>query len=161
MGDLGTGALRGRRRWGVRTPRACQAGVTDPGVITGQFRLEDWTMMKAFLSAALTSNAVIAALHASPHKGNVQTPGCTSAYGSGLASAAIGGLILGAGMCVCAACPGTVYSQIGAGYAVAPVTIAGGLCGVLMYAYLLHDRLDKLRLVWQLKRPFLDQVPLL
>ena len=105
-----------------------KARVLDPSVLVSQFRLENFTMLKMFLSAVITGLVVISAL-----------------YGFGLASlhpkslilgqAIVGGLLLGAGIVVAGACPGTALGQIGAGYKDAWATVAGGVLGALAYGY--------------------------
>jgi uncharacterized membrane protein YedE/YeeE len=47
----------------------------------------------------------------------------------------VGGLILGMGIALAGACPGTVMAQIGAGYRDAIVTLIGGLAGAVAYSY--------------------------
>jgi hypothetical protein len=47
----------------------------------------------------------------------------------------IGGLILGAGIALAGACPGTVMAQVGAGYRDAIFTLVGGLGGAVAYSY--------------------------
>jgi len=48
----------------------------------------------------------------------------------------IGGSLLGAGVALAGACPGTTLAQIGAGYRDALFTFIGGLCGAVTFAYL-------------------------
>lgn len=100
--------------------------VYKPDVLIGQFLFKDFTMIKVFVSAIITSMILIllmtnlgwATLHIKP-----------TVY---LANA-LGGLILGGGIAIAGACPGTVYAQIGAGYRDAPLVFLGGLVGVLFY----------------------------
>ena len=47
----------------------------------------------------------------------------------------IGGLILGAGIALAGACPGTTLAQIGAGYRDAIFIMLGGIAGALAYGY--------------------------
>ena len=46
----------------------------------------------------------------------------------------VGACLLGAGLSLCASCPGTVYSQLGAGSISAWAIVAGGLCGAAVYS---------------------------
>jgi uncharacterized protein len=46
-----------------------------------------------------------------------------------------GGLILGVGIALAGACPGTTLAQIGAGYRDALFTLVGGLCGAVAFSY--------------------------
>lgn len=48
----------------------------------------------------------------------------------------IGGLILGVGIALAGACPGTTLAQIGAGYGDAWFILLGGIAGALSYGYL-------------------------
>ena len=48
----------------------------------------------------------------------------------------IGGLLLGAGIALAGACPGTVAAQVGVGYKDAWFTLAGGLVGAVAFTYL-------------------------
>ena len=45
-------------------------------------------------------------------------------------------IILGAGIAIAGACPGTALAQIGAGYRDALFTVAGGIAGAIAYGYL-------------------------
>jgi hypothetical protein len=47
----------------------------------------------------------------------------------------VGGFILGIGIALAGACPGTVLAQVGAGYRDALFTVAGGLAGAVTYSY--------------------------
>lgn len=103
--------------------------VFEPGVIVGQMQLRNFTMLKIFLSAVATGLIVLAALHGADliklH------PKATL-----LAADVVGGLLLGAGIALAGACPGTVFAQIGAGYRDARLTLFGGLAGALAFVYL-------------------------
>ena len=46
----------------------------------------------------------------------------------------VGAGLLGAGLSLCASCPGTVYSQLGAGSITAWAILGGGLCGAAVYS---------------------------
>jgi hypothetical protein len=47
----------------------------------------------------------------------------------------VGGLILGAGIALAGACPGTTLAQIGVGYRDAIFTLLGGLAGAVAFSY--------------------------
>jgi hypothetical protein len=83
--------------------------VFEPGVIVGQMQLRNFIMLKVFLTAVAT--------------------------GALYAADTVGGLILGAGIALAGACPGTVLAQIGAGYRDALFTVVGGLAGAVAYSY--------------------------
>jgi uncharacterized membrane protein YedE/YeeE len=103
--------------------------VFEPGVIVGQMQLRNFIMLKVFLAAVVTGLIVLAVLN--------------GVYGVKLSlkpllfrADIIGGLILGAGITLAGACPGTTLAQIGAGYRDAWFVLLGGLAGALFYGYL-------------------------
>lgn len=103
--------------------------VFEPGMIVGQMQLRNFIMLKIFLTAVITGLIVLAALHG---VGIIQLSPKATVYGADIA----GGLILGAGITLAGACPGTVLAQIGAGYRDAWATLVGGLLGALVFGYL-------------------------
>lgn len=104
--------------------------VFEPGMILGQMRLQNFTMVKVFVSAIVTGLIVLAVLHGFE---------LVTLHPKALSVAAqiVGGGLIGVGMVVAGACPGTVFAQIGAGYKDAWVILAGGLLGALVYGYAL------------------------
>ncbi len=104
--------------------------VFEPGMILGQMRLQNFTMVKVFVSAIVTGLIVLASLHGL---------GLVALHPKALSVGAqiIGGGLIGIGMVVAGACPGTVFAQIGAGYKDAWMILAGGLFGALAYGYML------------------------
>lgn len=103
--------------------------VFEPGVILGQFQLNNFVMLKVFLTATATGLIALAVMNGLD---------IVSLHPKGLNWQAnlVGGLILGVGIALAGACPGTVLAQIGAGYRDAWFTIAGGLAGAMTYGYL-------------------------
>jgi uncharacterized protein len=102
--------------------------IFEPGVIVGQMQLSNFIMLKVFLTAVATGAVVLAALNGF---GFVKLMPKGALYYADVA----GGLILGAGIALAGACPGTVWAQIGAGYRDAIFTLAGGLAGAVAYSY--------------------------
>ena len=96
--------------------------VFEPGAIISQMQLRTFLMLKIFLTAVATGLVVLAVLN-----GIVGV----KIYPKALVWQAdiVGGLLLGAGITVAGACPGTVFAQIGAGYKDAWFTVAGGTAG--------------------------------
>lgn len=102
--------------------------VFEPGVIVGQMQLRNFLMLKVFLSAVITGLVVLAVmngvfgvpLHIKPLVWQADI---------------IGGLVLGVGIAIAGACPGTTLAQIGAGYRDAWFTLAGGIAGATAYGY--------------------------
>lgn len=103
--------------------------VFEPGVIVGQMQLRNFTMLKVFLSAVATGLVVLAALNGF---GVIKLAPKATLYAADI----VGGLILGAGITLAGACPGTVLAQVGAGYRDAWATLAGGICGAMAFGYL-------------------------
>jgi hypothetical protein len=102
--------------------------VFEPGVIVGQMQLRNFIMLKVFLTAVATGAVVLAVLNGF---GFVKLQPKAALY----AADVIGGLLLGAGITLAGACPGTTLAQIGAGYRDAIVTLIGGLAGAVAYSY--------------------------
>ena len=102
--------------------------VFEPGVIVGQMQLRNFIMLKVFLTAVATGAVALAVMHGF---GLIKLAPKAALYAADI----IGGLILGAGIALAGACPGTVLAQIGAGYRDAIVTLIGGLGGAVAYSY--------------------------
>jgi uncharacterized membrane protein YedE/YeeE len=102
--------------------------VFEPGIIVGQMQLRNYVMLKVFLAAVVTGLVVLAVLN--------------GVFGIKLSlkpllwkADIIGGVILGAGIVLSGACPGTSLAQAGAGYRDALFVIAGGIAGAMAYGY--------------------------
>ena len=102
--------------------------VFEPGIIVGQMQLRNFVMLKVFLTAVATGAVVLAVLNG---LGYVKLQPKAAAY----AADVIGGLLLGAGISLSGACPGTTLAQIGAGYRDALFTLVGGLFGAVAFSY--------------------------
>jgi len=102
--------------------------VFEPGMIVGQMQLSNFIMLKVFLTAVATGAVVLAALHGF---------GLVKLHPKGALFAAdiVGGLLLGAGIALAGACPGTVLAQVGSGYRDALFTVAGGIAGAVAFGY--------------------------
>ena len=98
--------------------------VFEPGVIVGQMQLRSFLMLKVFLAAVITGLIVLAVMNG---LFEVQLNLKPLLYKADI----IGGLILGVGIALAGACPGTALAQIGAGYRDAWFIVLGGLCGAL------------------------------
>lgn len=103
--------------------------VFEPGAIVSQMQLRTFLMMKIFLTAVITGLLVLAVLNGlfgvKMHPKGLVWP-----------ADIIGGLLLGAGISLAGACPGTVFAQMGVGYRDAFITFAGGVLGALVFGYL-------------------------
>lgn len=102
--------------------------VFEPGVIVGQMQLRSFTMLKMFVAAVITGLVVLAALNGI---WGVKLHPKAAEFGANVA----GGSLLGIGIVLAGACPGTVFAQIGAGYRDAWFTLAGGLAGAVAFGY--------------------------
>lgn len=102
--------------------------VFEPGMIVGQMQLRNWIMLKVFLAAVATGAVVLAFLHGF---GFVKLQPKAALYAADI----VGGLILGAGIALAGACPGTTLAQIGVGYRDAIFTLLGGLAGAVAFTY--------------------------
>ena len=103
--------------------------VFEPGVIVGQMQLRNFLMLKIFLAAVITGLVVLAAL-------NGMFGVKLSLKPLLLQADLIGGLVLGIGIALAGACPGTSLAQIGAGYRDAWFVVLGGVAGAMSYGYL-------------------------
>ncbi|MBL8805547.1 MAG: YeeE/YedE family protein [Rhodospirillales bacterium] len=103
--------------------------VFEPGVILGQMRLANFTMLKVFLTAVITGLVVLSVLHGA---GLVKLAPKATLFTADI----VGGLLLGAGIALAGACPGTVFAQLGAGYRDARYTFLGALAGAATFIYL-------------------------
>lgn len=102
--------------------------VFEPGIIVGQMQLRNFIMLKVFLAAVATGAVVLAVLNGF---GFVKLQPKAALY----AADVVGGVILGVGIALAGACPGTTLAQIGVGYRDALFTLAGGLCGAVAFSY--------------------------
>jgi uncharacterized membrane protein YedE/YeeE len=102
--------------------------VFEPGVIVGQMQLRNFLMLKIFLAAVITGLIVLAVMNG---VFGVKLSLKPLLYKADI----IGGLILGAGIALAGACPGTTMAQIGAGYRDALFVLFGGIAGALTYGY--------------------------
>ena len=101
--------------------------VIDPETIIGQFQFKKFIMLKVFLTAIATGLVVFALFF---WLGFDRLSWKATIIGSDV----IGGLLLGVGVALAGACPGTVFAQIGAGYKDAFATLCGAIVGALVYA---------------------------
>lgn len=103
--------------------RVCEAGV-----IVCQMQMSRHAMLKMFLTAVATGLIVLSFMVGFGFA--KLSPKATL-----FAADIVGGAILGIGIVVAGACPGTVLAQIGTGYKDAIFTFVGGLFGALAFTY--------------------------
>jgi hypothetical protein len=124
--------------------------VFEPGTIISQMQLRTFLMLKIFLSAVITGLVVLAVLNG---VWGVKMYPKTLVWQADI----VGGLLLGAGISIAGACPGTVFAQIGAGYRDAWFTVAGGIFGAMAFGYL-EPALRPILLSGGPGKPTFDQV---
>lgn len=103
--------------------------VFEPGIIVGQFQMRTFTMLKVMLTAIITGMLFLAL---ATTMGWVALGPKAAVYGATI----LGGSIMGAGIALAGACPGTILAQIGAGYKDAWMTLVGALAGGIAYGYM-------------------------
>jgi uncharacterized protein len=110
--------------------------VFEPVALLRQFQLRNFLMVKVFFSAIATSMITITTLkHLAPDFAFDLTPLYPLAN-------ICGGLLLGTGVALTGACPGTVIAQVGAGYRDARFTLLGGLLGATTYVFVKDTLID-------------------
>jgi len=102
--------------------------VFEPGVIVGQMQFRTFTMLKMFLTATATGLVILAVLNGV--YGVALHPKATHFMAN-----AAGGALLGIGITLAGACPGTLLAQIGAGYKDAWFALLGALAGAIAFGY--------------------------
>jgi len=102
--------------------------VFEPGIIVEQMQMRNFIMLKVFLTAVATGAMVLAILNGF---GYVKLQPKAALYAADI----VGGLLLGAGITLAGACPGTTLAQVGAGYRDALFTLIGGLFGAIAFSY--------------------------
>jgi hypothetical protein len=112
-----------------------KGGVTKYDVIVGQLLLEDFTVVKVMLSAAVTG---MIGIYLMKTLGWVQLHPKPGSAGMNI----IGGLIFGTGFAVLGYCPGTIAGAVGNGYLDA---LIGGLIGIIIGAGLFASLYPKVR----------------
>ena len=128
MSSVAIGILSGGLMGAVFGFALEKSRVFEPGIIVGQMQLRNWIMLRVFLSAVATGAVVLAVLHGF---GFVKLQPKAALYAADI----VGGLILGAGIALAGACPGTTLAQIGVGYRDGIFTLLGGLAGAVAFSY--------------------------
>ncbi|KAJ3187915.1 hypothetical protein HDU85_006308 [Gaertneriomyces sp. JEL0708] len=114
-----------------------KAKVHLPATIVKQMLVRDFTMMEMFLSAAAGGVLVMSFLESLGYF--KRAPKTSVGIGkSKYAGNLLGGIILGAGMGLGGACPGTVLAQVGAGVVNAPWALFGAVGAAVTYGYVLR-----------------------
>jgi len=111
-------------------------------VIRDQFNFTDWTLLKVFTTAILTSILVMTGMN-QYQKTRSSVVSVAEEYNQaqiGLISSAVGGFLVGIGAAICGTCPSLSWVQLGAGSPTTLATIAGGIAGALLFG-IQHERI--------------------
>ncbi|KAI9872174.1 MAG: hypothetical protein M1830_002000, partial [Pleopsidium flavum] len=109
------------------------SGVYLPSVIVSQMQLSDFHMLKVFLGASASSALIMATFErlgiftSCPR--NPSSLNWFSNYDANI----LGGLMIGAGMTLTGACPGTVLVQLSTGIRSGFFVLIGGILGGILY----------------------------
>ncbi|KAM4060398.1 sulfur transport domain-containing protein [Hirsutella rhossiliensis] len=105
------------------------AGFHDPSLVVAQMKFQDWHMARVFM-AATASSAVIYAI--AEKLGYIKLPpkssspmGLFGRYDGNF----LGGALLGAGVALSGACPGSLYTQLATGLRSGFYTLGGAVAG--------------------------------
>ena len=112
-----------------------QGGVTKYDVITNQLLLQDFTVLKIMISAAITGMIGVYFLNQIGWARLHPKPGS-------IGSSVIGGLIFGVGFGILGYCPGTIAGAVGNGYLDA---LVGGLAGIIIGSGIFANLYPKLQ----------------
>lgn len=107
-----------------------RAGFGSPGKLTGQFRLNDWSVLKVMFTAIVVAAAGIWALRA----GGLLAEEGLFVPPSLLVASALGGALVGAGFAIGGYCPGTSVVGLSSGRVDALVFVVGLLIGTFVFA---------------------------
>lgn len=110
------------------------SGVYQPSVILGQLSLENWHMIQSFLTATATSSILVTiaqSLNYATFKPRSFSPiGFFARFDGNI----IGGMLLGHGLALAGACPGTVLAQVALGIRSGYYALAGAAAGGIVYS---------------------------
>jgi uncharacterized protein len=125
--------------------------VCEGGVIVCQMQMSRHTMLKMFLSAVATGLIVLSIMVGF---GIAKLSPKATLFAADI----VGGAVLGVGIVIAGACPGTVLAQIGTGYKDAIFTFIGGLFGALAFTYMEPNILKPVLTTGSYGKLTLDQV---
>ncbi|RYO11817.1 hypothetical protein AA0111_g12702 [Alternaria arborescens] len=112
------------------------SGVYSPSVIISQMQLANFHMLKVFMAASASSALVLASFNklglSNTKPRSPSSLGLFSRYDGNI----IGGCMIGLGMTLTGACPGTVLVQLTSGIRSGWYIMAGGILGGILYTRL-------------------------
>jgi hypothetical protein len=102
--------------------------VFEAASIIGQLLFKRFIMLKVLMTAMIVSGLVLTTLN---------SLGMIQFYikDLNLYTNIMGGGLLGAGIALAGACPGTIFAQVAVGYKDALFTVAGALCSAFVYSF--------------------------
>ncbi|EED22494.1 conserved hypothetical protein [Talaromyces stipitatus ATCC 10500] len=112
------------------------SGVYLPSVILSQMELQDLHMLKVFLTAGSASGLAVALYERLVHRQLSRRPPSNLGWIGPYDGNIIGGVMVGFGMALTGACPGTVLVQVGTGVPSGRYAIIGGILGGILYIIL-------------------------
>ncbi|KAL5044235.1 hypothetical protein BDW71DRAFT_186281 [Aspergillus fruticulosus] len=110
------------------------SGVYLPTIIISQMQLQDFHMLKVFLAASSASALAISFYERFNQRPLSRRPPSSIGWLGPYDGNIIGGAMVGAGMTLTGACPGTVLVQVATGVLSGRYALLGGLLGGLLYA---------------------------
>ncbi|MCJ1411070.1 hypothetical protein MMC19_005158 [Ptychographa xylographoides] len=110
------------------------SAVYSPNTIVGQMQLQDFHMLKVFLAASASSALIIPLLNSvNLAETSPRCPSTINLFGPYDANI-LGGAVLGAGMTLTGACPGTVLAQVATGITSGFFVLAGAVLGGILWS---------------------------
>jgi uncharacterized membrane protein YedE/YeeE len=108
-------------------------------VLRGQFNFDNFIMLKVFISATATSCVVSAILHRLGDKLEASAAKACKVQSTthemiGIPATLLGGFLLGIGMTLGGACPGTIWAQLGSGSYFSLITLASAVVTGFFYS---------------------------
>ncbi|KAI1832326.1 hypothetical protein DTO006G1_1979 [Penicillium roqueforti] len=109
------------------------SGVYLPSVILSQMKLEDFHMLKVFLTAGSASGLAVALYERFAHRQMSRRSPSNLGWLGPYDGNIVGGVMVGFGMVLTGACPGTALVQVGTGISSGRYAIIGGTLGGVLY----------------------------
>mmetsp|Transcript_12595 Transcript_12595/g.15637 ORF Transcript_12595/g.15637 Transcript_12595/m.15637 type:complete len:404 (+) Transcript_12595:146-1357(+) len=132
-----------------------RANLNVPYAIIQQLDMKNFTMLRMFLGASAASTVAITSCHLLGVYERVPKPRVVLGFNlmHGYGGNVVGGLLLGIGMALSGACPGTIFPQIGAYPGLRTgLIVLGGITGTITFGYL-ENRISALHEDFLCSRP--------
>ncbi|KEF60896.1 uncharacterized protein A1O9_02460 [Exophiala aquamarina CBS 119918] len=112
------------------------SGVYSPSVIQSQMSLTNFHMLKSFLAASACSALIVVGVNRSGYAKLTARPDSSYGWFGRYDANIVGGMLLGVGMALTGACPGTVLAQLALGVGSARSVAAGCVLGGVAFVKL-------------------------